>query len=227
MGTSIDWFLVDAKSIGNYWDKWNRLETIETRLYDKYKEKMDSDMERLDKEMEDVYSNNKDIKDIKDFSLHRLVSFEEFDEWFDAFREKESAKSFARLIELPQLYMGKAYWVIQWVLNRYRDRLVPNPKSNLLKPKNDDWYFVLTQDDLTDLLDRMTQIANNPELAHQMFPIYEDLYFGAMRKKFCDDKNDIVRDSRHYALHLKYAKDNILREPNMFESDALMMQICL
>lgn len=227
MGTSIDWFIVNAKSIGNYWDKWNRLESIETRLYDKYKEKMDSDMERLDKEMEDVYSNKKDIKDVKDFSLHRIVSFEEFDEWFDAFREKESAKSSARLIELPQLYMSHEFWVIQWILNRYRDRLELNPKSNLLKPKNDDWNFVLTQEDLTDLIDRMTKVSDNPELAHQMFPIYDDLYFGAMRKEFCNDASLIITGSRHFAQHLKYAKDNILRDPSIFDENALMMEICL
>ena len=223
MGISIDWFLVNADYVGDFKKSWKHLDKIETNLYTKYKEKMDTDMERLDREMEEVYSHKRSIKLVKDFSLHRLVSFEDFDEWFDAYRKNQSYKQLARLVELPQLDMTDAYWVVQWVLNRNRGNLKLAPKTNELKPKNNDWDFVLTLNDLADFKVRMETVKKNPKLAHKMFPIYDDLYFGNLRKKDSRDVHSIVSGSKFYATHIKYAMTNILR--NWRGNDALLMSV--
>lgn len=109
---------------------------------------------------------------------------EEFAEWFKAFQDSYLALKTKAWYELPQLRLGKAYWFVQWLLDRHRAELISASSGEELCPhyESEVTMFLLTSEDLDDLDKRLSApMTKRADLLRQ-FPIYGDLAYGSNRR---------------------------------------------
>lgn len=140
MGSSTYWYRVDAKSFKHFVKVEDKFDKLEQKLYEKYKPTFDADMDRLNREWEEVWNKKRKASSVKDeIPIYKVVSPAEFDKWFFLMRRTNSLKSLARMEKLPYLYFGSSMTkvIAQWILNRRRKTLVKSDKRNgyKLRPK--------------------------------------------------------------------------------------------
>ena len=121
----------------------------------------------------------------------------------------------------------------QWILNRRRKLLVKSDKSDnyALRPKNEEWRFVLTRSDIKDLVKRLESVCGENRVdAHKAFPIYKDILFGALRSRplyMEEEKNDIPYFAPRILEMLKFTIKNVLDdlEKKSYAKYPLMIEI--
>lgn len=200
MGSSLYWYRVDAKDFKKFVKAEDKFDKLEQKLYEKYQATFDADSERFNREWDEVCKGKRPARSVKDLiPIYKVVSPAEFDKWFALMQKVNSLKNFANLEKLPYLYSGSSMTKVfaQWILNRRRNMLVKSDKKNgyKLRPKNEEWRFVLTRADLKDLIKRLESVCGAKRVdAHKAFPIYKDILFG---------------DTRSNPLHKEEEKSNI------------------
>ena len=212
MGTSVNWYMVDPEAFKRYVKIGNKFDKLEEKLYKRYQSIFDADSERFKREWEEACDGKRPAKSVKDvIPIYKVVSPEEFDVWFDLMRQLNSSKSDAMLVPLPQLNSGSSYGKVltQWLLNRRKKNLVKSGKSDdyEMRPKNEEWRFLLTREDVTDLLKRLEKVCGaNAVSAHKAFPVHTGLMFGHIRKKYLlkDERTLIPRVSETFLKMLKF-----------------------
>ena len=212
MGSSIYWLRVDAESFKKYLKAEDAFDKLEQKLYEKYQAVFDADMDRFNREMEEAEEGKRSFKSVKDeLPIYKVVSPAEFDKWFALMRKVNSLKAMSCIYRLSYLYTGSSRSKVfaQWILNRRRNKLVKSNKSDgyKLRPKNEEWRFILNRADITDLMKRLESVCgNNPVNVHKAFPIYKDILFGDARKKFLykEECQDIPRFAPHLLKMLKF-----------------------
>lgn len=198
MGSSIYWYQVEADYYKSYLKASDKFDKLEQKLYEKYKAIFDADMDRLNREWEEVWDKKRKASSVKDeIPIYKVVSPAEFDKWFSLMRKVNSLESCSNITNIPYLYTGSSMSKVlaQWILNRRRRNLVKckEYRRYVLRPKNEDWTFILTTADIIDLMKRLESVCgNNPVDVHTAFPIYKDILFGDTRKKYlykqeCED----------------------------------------
>lgn len=198
MGSSIYWYQVEAHSYKSYLKASDKFDKLEQQLYEKYQAIFDKDMDRLNREWEEVWDKKRKASSVKDeIPIYKVVSPAEFDKWFFLMRKVNSLESCSNITNIPYLYTGSSMSKVlaQWILNRRRRNLVKckEYRRYVLRPKNEDWTFILTTADITDLMKRLESVCgNNPVDVHKAFPVYKDIIFGDTRKKYlykqeCED----------------------------------------
>lgn len=218
MGSSIYWYRVDAHSFKNYLKADDAFDKYQQELYEKYQSVFDADTERLNREWDEVFNGKRSAKSVKEeIPVYKVVTPAEFDKWFSLMRKVNSLKEMASIEKLPHLYTGssRSKVLAQWLLNRHRKSLVKSDKSQgyKLRPKNEEWRFILTPADVTDLLKRLDSLCGlDPVDAHKAFPIYSDIIFGDSRKKFAyqDECSDLPRFAPHFLKMLNFTVTYIL-----------------
>lgn len=236
MGTSIYWYRVNAEAFKKYMKADNAFDNYQQELYEKYKPIFDADMERLNREWDEVWEGRRSAKSVKEeIPIHKVVTPAEFDRWFSLMRKVNSLKEMACIEKLPHLYTLSSHRskvLAQWLLNRHRNSLVKSDKLDdyRLRPKNEEWRFILTPADVTDLLKRLDSLCGlDPVDAHEAFPIYSDIFFGDSRKKFAyqDERSDLPRFAPYFLKMLNFTVTYILggiSEPG-YKSHPLVMDI--
>ena len=217
MGSSINWYRVDADSFKSYLKVDDKFDTYEQKLYEKYKDVFDADRERFNREWEEVDDGKRSAKSVKEeIPIYKVVTPAEFDKWFSLMREVNSLKSMSDIVKLPCLYTGssRSKVLAQWILNRRRKNLVKCKwgRGYELRPKNEEWRFILTAADIRDLMKRLESVCgNNPVDAHKAFPIYKDIIFGDVRKNYLydDECKDIPRFAPHILEMLKFIGQHV------------------
>lgn len=198
MGSSIYWYQVEADHYKLYLKASDKFDKLEQQLYEKYQSTFDADMGRFDREMVEAEEGKRSFKSVKDLlPIYKVVSPAEFDKWFSLMRKVNSLESCSNIAKIPYLYTGSSMSKVlaQWILNRRRRNLVKckEYRRYVLRPKNEDWTFILTTTDITDLMMRLESVCgNNPVDVHTAFPVYKDIIFGDTRKKYlykqeCED----------------------------------------
>jgi hypothetical protein len=235
MGSSIYWYRVDAEDFKKYLKVEDKFYKYEQKLYEKYQSVFDADTERFNREWEEVCNGKRSAKSVKEeVPVYKVVTPAEFDKWFALMRKMNSLKEMASIEKLPHLYTGssRSKVLAQWLLNRRRKFLVKSNKSQgyELRPKNEEWRFILTPADVTDLLKRLDSLCGlNPVDAHKAFPIYSDIIFGDSRKKFAylDERSDLLRFAPHFLKMLNFTVTYILGDISGpgYKSNPLMMEI--
>lgn len=196
----------------------NAFDNYQQELYEKYKPVFDADMERLDSEWDEVWEGKRPAKSVKEeIPIHKVVTPTEFDKWFAMMRKVNSLKEMASIVRLPQLYTGssRSKVLAQWILNRHRKSLVKSDKRDgyRLRPKNEEWRFILTSADVTDLMKRLDNLCGlDPVEVHDAFPIYNDIFFGDSRKKFAyqDECSGLPRFAPHFLKMLNFTITYVL-----------------
>lgn len=237
MGSCIHWYRVDAHSFKNYLKAEDKFDKLEQKLYEKYQATFDADSERFNREWDEVCDGKRPAKSVKDeVPIYKVVSPAEFDKWFSLMRKVNSLKEMASIEKLPHLYTGSSYSMVlaQWLLNRRRKMLVESDKSQgyKLRPKNEEWRFILTPADVTDLLKRLDSLCGlNSVDAHKAFPIYSDIIFGDSRKKFAYqyECSDLPRFAQHFLKMLNFTVTYILGDISGpgYKRNPLVMDIYL
>lgn len=237
MGSCIHWYRVDAHSFKNYLKADDAFDRYQQKLYEKYQATFDADSERFNREWDEVCNGKRSAKSVKEeVPIYKVVSPAEFDKWFSLMRKVNSLKEMASIEKLPHLYTGSSHSMVlaQWLLNRRSKMLVKSGKKNgyKLRPKNEEWRFVLTRADVTDLLKRLDSLCGlNPVDAHQAFPIYSDIIFGDSRKKFAYqyECSDLPRFAQHFLKMLNFTVTYILGDISGpgYKRNPLVMDIYL
>ena len=229
MGSSIYWCRVDAESFKKYLK-------LEQKLYEKYQATFDADMDRFNREWQEVWDKKRKASSVKDeIPIYKVVTPTEFEKWFVLMRRTNSLKSLARMEKLPYLYSGSSMSKVfaQWILNRRRKLLVKSDKSDnyALRPKNEEWRFVLTRSDIKDLVKRLESVCGDNRVdAHKAFPIYKDILFGDLRSRPLyreEEKNNIPYFAPRILEMLKFTIKNVLDdlEKKSYAQYPLMMEI--
>lgn len=213
MGSSTYWYRVDAKSFKHFVKVEDKFDKLEQKLYEKYKPTFDADMDRLNREWEEVWDKKRKASSVKDeIPIYKVVSPAEFDKWFFLMRRTNSLKSLARMEKLPYLYFGSSMTkvIAQWILNRRRKTLVKSDKRNgyKLRPKNEEWRFILTRADIKDLIKRLESVCGDKRVdVHKAFPIYKGIIYGDIRSNplhKLEEQNDIPYYAPHILEMLKF-----------------------
>lgn len=235
MGTSIYWYRVDAEAFKKYMKADDAFDTYQQELYEKYKPVFDADMERLNREWDEVWEGKRSAKSVKEeIPIHKVVTPAEFDRWFSLMRKVNTLKEMASIVKLPSLYTGSSRGKVlaQWLLNRRRKSLVKSDKRDgyRLRPKNEEWRFILTSADVTDLLKRLDSLRGlNPVDAHVAFPIYTDIFFGDVRKKYTyqEECEDLPKFAPYFWKMLNYTITYVLGDISgpRYKSHPLVMDI--
>ena len=236
MGSSTYWYRVNAEDFKRYVKVEDKFDKLEQNLYDKYQSVFDADNERFNREWNEVCDGKRSAKSVKDvIPIYKVVSPAEFDRWFALMQKVNSLKGFANLEKLPYLYFGSSMTkvIAQWILNRRRKILVKSDKRNgyKLRPKNEEWRFVLTRADIKDLIKRLESVCGDNRVdAHKAFPIYKDILFGDVRSHplyMEEEKNNIPYYAPRILEMLKFTITNVcshLAKPS-YAKDPLMMEI--
>ena len=236
MGSSTYWYRVDAESFKHFVKVEDKFDKLEQKLYEKYKAIFDKDMDRLNREWEEVWDKKRKTSSVKDeIPIYKVVTPAEFDKWFILMRRTNSLKSLANMEKLPYLYSGSSMSKVlaQWILNRRRKLLVKSDKSDnyALRPKNEEWRFVLTRSDIKDLMKRLESVCGDKRVdAHEAFPIYKDILFGDVRSRplyMDEEKNNIPYFAPRFLEMLKFTVTNVcnhLAKPT-YAKYPLMMEI--
>lgn len=236
MGSSTYWYRVDAYSFKHFVKIEDKFDKLEQKLYEKYKSTFDADMDRFNREWEEVCDKKRKASSVKDeIPIYKVVTPAEFDKWFALMRRTNSLKSLACMEKLPYLYAGSSMSKVlaQWILNRRRKLLVKSDKSDnyALRPKNEEWRFVLTRSDIKDLVKRLESVCGENRVdAHKAFPIYKDILFGDLRSRpryMEEEKNDIPYFAPRILEMLKFTIKNVLDdlEKKSYAEYPLMMEI--
>lgn len=236
MGSCIHWYRVDAHSFKNYLKAEDKFDKLEQKLYEKYQATFDADSERFNREWEEVCNGKRSAKSVKEeVPIYKVVSPAEFDKWFSLMRKVNSLKEMASIEKLPHLYTGSSYSMVlaQWLLNRRRKMLVKSDKSHgyKLRPKNEEWRFVLTRADIKDLIKRLECVCGDNRVdVHKAFPIYKDILYGDIRSNplhKLEEQNDIPYFAPHFLKMLNFTVMYILGDilgPG-YKSHPLVMDI--
>ena len=213
MGSSTYWYRVSAEDFKRYVKVEDKFDKLEQKLYDKYQSVFDADNERFNREWDEVCDGKRPAKSVKDVTpIYKVVSPAEFDRWFTLMQKVNSLKGFANLEKLPYLYFGSSMTkvIAQWILNRRRKMLVKSDKRNgyKLRPKNEEWRFVLTCADIKDLIKRLESVCGDKRVdVHKAFPIYKNIIYGDIRSNplhKLEEQNDIPYFAPHILEMLKF-----------------------
>lgn len=213
MGSSTYWYRVDAEDFKKYVKAEDKFDKLEQKLYNKYQAIFDADNERFNREWNEVDEGKRPAKSVKDLiPIYKVVAPAEFDKWFALMKKVNTLKGFANLEKLPYLYSGSSMTKVyaQWILNRRRKMLVKSGKRDgyKLRPKNEEWRFILTRADLKDLIQRLESVCGAKRVdAHKAFPIYKDILFGDIRSNplhKLEEQNDIPYYAPHILEMLKF-----------------------
>lgn len=215
MSSFIKFYAVDLKSAKKFNKSAEKFDDYETQLYEKYKERFDAELTRVEAEMLEVFEGRRRFSSVKDEApLHKVVTPAEFDKWFQMKSDLNVHRAFAGLIELPQLETNgtDVWWFSQWLLNRHRKNLVKTKvgKKSVLRPNGDVWTFYLTKSDLADLENCLTNVlvVDSP---HKVFPIYKDLVFCENRTNNPYDGDDIYQRASRFLKCLRFTRNFCLR----------------
>ena len=233
MGSSTYWYRVEAHSFKQFVKVEDKFDKLEQKLYEKYKDIFDKDMDRLNREWQEVWDKKRKASSVKDeIPVYKVVTPAEFDKWFILMRRTNAFKSMEKL---PYLYSGSSMSKVlaQWILNRRRKLLVKSDKSDnyALRPKNEEWRFVLTRSDIKDLMKRLESVCGDNRVdAHKAFPIYKDILFGDVRSRplyMEEEKNNIPYFAPRLLEMLKFTVQNVLGnlEKKYYADYPLMMEI--
>ena len=236
MGSSTYWYRVNANDFKRYVKVEDKFDKLEQKLYNKYQAVFDADSERFNRECDEVCNGKRPAKSVKDLiPIHKVVSPTEFDKWFALMQKVNSLKGFANLEKLPYLYFGSSMTkvIAQWILNRRRKMLVKSDKAHgyKLRPKNEEWRFVLTRADIKDLIKRLESVCGDKRVdVHKVFPVYKKIIYGDIRSNplyKLEEQNNIPYFAPTILEKLKFtitALYNDLVSPTYTENP-LMMEI--